>query len=247
MRLVVDVGNSRLKWARLDDAGLAPGCQAPRSEPLEVLLDTHWAALPAPDGVLICSVAGADFDRRVEAWMAARWDCRPAWFQSERETAGIINGYDEPARLGSDRWAAMVGARAWCVGPVGVIDCGTAVTLDAVDADNRHLGGWIFPGSMLLQRSLMANTANIRDAAPDATASLGRSTAECVANGAWLGLAGGLERWMSAVESELANIAWLATGGDWPRLQPLIGRTVQHDPDLVLRGLARVLARSVLG
>jgi len=124
---------------------------------------------------------------------------------------------------------------------MAILICKCGSWLKAPDPDECGVGRCPSCGRVI------GSDGEIRDAAPDATASLGRSTAECVANGTWLGLAGGLDRWMTAVESKLANIAWLATGGDWPRLQPFIGRTVRHDPDLVLRGLARVLARSVLG
>lgn len=242
MRLVVDVGNSRLKWATVADDRLGPGGNVERREPLDVVLDASWLGLASPDAVRVASVAGPTFDTRLEEWVVHHWRCRPDWFRSEPETLGIVNGYTDYTRLGSDRWAAIVGARAWATGAVGVIDCGTATTLDVIDAGDRHLGGWIFPGLSLSQQSLLTHTANIKQVAPEPTAALGRRTADCVANGTLLGLAGVVERWMTVVERDLADVHWIATGGDWPRLSPLVDKPVQHDPDLVLRGLARVPA-----
>lgn len=242
MKLVVDVGNSRVKWARIDDDQLDSGSHFERREPLVPVLDARWAGLEAPVEVLISSVAGPGFDARLEQWMVERWRRRPAWFRSEPETLGIVNGYTDPTRLGSDRWAAVVGARGSVSGAVGVIDCGTAVTLDVVDGADRHLGGWIFPGLELSQQSLLANTANVRETPRQSTDLLGRDTAGCVANGTVIGLAGVLDRWMATVERRLEGVTWVATGGDWSRLGSVIEKPVQYDPDLVLRGLARVLA-----
>lgn len=241
MKLVVDVGNSRMKWALWDQGRLIPGDHADRREPLAMLLDEVWSGLETPEAVLVSSVAGEAFGERMALWMKSRWGRRPDWFRSERETLGIVNGYADPGRLGSDRWAALIGARALQPGPLGVVDCGTAVTLDALDGRDRHLGGWIFPGLVLSRQSLLTRTANIGEASPRMAGHLGRSTAECVANGTLLGLAGVLELWMAVVERELTDVTWMATGGDWSHLAPLIERPVRHDPELVLRGLARVL------
>lgn len=241
MKLVMDVGNSRIKWAGFGAAGLDPGAAAIRAEPVEAMLDAALGDTGAPSKILICSVAGREFNDRLERWMVARWDRRPGWFWSEPETMGIVNGYPEPAQLGADRWAALIGARGLRRGPLGVIDCGTAVTLDVVDDGDRHLGGLIAPGPELAQQSLLTSTANVRAAAARATGVLGRSTAECVANGTSLGLAGALERWMREVDDSVDGVAWVATGGAWPGMRATIGRTIEYDPDLVLRGLARVL------
>lgn len=241
MKLVVDVGNSRIKWAAVGSAGLEPGAAANRDEPVEAVLEAALGDARAPSDILICSVAGSEFNNRLERWMVARWGRSPGWFRSAPETMGIVNGYPEPTQLGADRWAAVIGARSLLPGPVGVIDCGTAATLDVLDGDDRHLGGLITPGLELAQQSLLTSTANVRAAAPRATGVLGRSTAECVANGTSLGLAGALERWMLEVEHSVGGVAWLATGGAWPRLRATISRSIEYDPDLVLRGLARVL------
>jgi len=241
MKLVVDVGNSRIKWARIDGGLLEPGRHAEHHGSIEKLLDQLWHAEEAPSTVMVSSVAGADADVAIARWIRNRWGLRVEWFRSRPKTLGLVNGYRDSGQLGSDRWAALVGAHGLLPGPIGVVDCGTAITLDVIDEGDRHLGGLIVPGLELARLSLLAGTATIGEAGNRATGLLGRSTAECVANGTTLGLAGALERWMAEVEESVAGIAWLVTGGAWPRLSSRIRKTVRYDPDLVLKGLARVL------
>jgi len=241
MKLVMDVGNSRIKWAFVAGGGLEHSGVVERELPLETALDGALAGAPAPGEALVCSVAGDDFNVRLEHWMVGHWGCRPGWFHAVPESLGISNGYADAAQLGADRWAAVLGARGRHRAPLAVIDCGTAVTLDVVDAEDRHLGGLITPGLDLARRSLLTSTANVRAAASRASGVLGRSTAECVANGTALGLAGAVERWMRDVDNGHEGVTWLATGGAWPLLRASIGRSIEFDPDLVLRGLARTL------
>lgn len=241
MKLVVDVGNSRIKWARVDGGRIGPGSFLERDDPIEAALSGVWEDEPAPVEVLVCSVAGAPFNERLGKWMNDRWRVQPTWFRSRARALDIANAYAHPEQLGSDRLAALIGARGLLSGRLGVIDCGTAATLDAVDEAGRHLGGLILPGVTLARQSLLQRTDSIRDIGPVPPGVLGRSTAECVANGARLGLAGALERCMQEIERILPGLDWVATGGEWPEMASLVDRPVAHDPDLVLKGLVRVL------
>ncbi|HEX7640147.1 MAG TPA: type III pantothenate kinase, partial [Burkholderiaceae bacterium] len=112
--LAIDIGNTRLKWALFDHP--APGQQplahgAVFLETIDQLADTDWAGLPPPRGMLGCVVAGEAVRRRVEEQMEM-WDVTPRWVVPASVEAGVVNGYDHPARLGADRWVALVGARA---------------------------------------------------------------------------------------------------------------------------------------
>lgn len=244
MNLVVDVGNSRIKWAQVADGRMAPGASFERHGPVEAALSTAWGHMAPPSGVLVCSVAGSSYNDRLAQWTQTHWRLQPAWLRSRSQYLGITNAYARPEQLGNDRWAALIGARGLLSGPLGVIDCGTAATLDAVDDDGRHRGGLILPGLALARQSLLQRTDSIRDLGPTSPGVLGRSTAECVANGTRLGLAGALERSMKELDQVLPGLAWVATGGEWPELAALIDRPVSHDPDLVLKGLARVLEQT---
>ncbi len=166
--LALDVGNTRLKWALYDrpavDARLlAHGVQF--LENIETLAERDWGRLPAPRQVLGCVVAGTAIKRRVEEQLEL-WDVTPQWVVSSAAEAGVVNGYDHPARLGSDRWVAMIGARQRLIArgqqlPCVLVMVGTAVTVEALDASGRFLGGIILPGHGIMLRALESGTAGL--------------------------------------------------------------------------------------
>lgn len=159
--LAIDVGNTRLKWALYDAhrpgaALLAHGAEF--LDHIEKLAEGSWAALPAPERMLGCVVAGDAAKRRVQEQMEL-WDVGAQWVVSSDEEAGLVNGYDHPSRLGSDRWVAMIGARHHVLAqgparPLVVVMVGTAVTVECIDAHGRFLGGLILPGHGIMLRAL---------------------------------------------------------------------------------------------
>jgi len=237
--LLVDVGNTRIKWrpagADRVEADLHAGG-------LAAVLAARWAALPAPRRVLAASVAGAEHDRTLADWVAARWSLPVEFIVARAHQAGVRNGYDEPARLGADRWAALIGAHHGYPGPACVVDCGTAVTIDALTADGEFLGGVILPGLALAREALTARTP-IREVDAPVADCFARATAPAVAAGTLYGLAGAIERVAREQGARLGPATrLLLTGGDGERLRPYLdGRlpyAVVAAPALVLKGLA---------
>ena len=159
--LALDVGNTRLKWAMYESPHLGARVLAHGAqflENIETLAEGEWAALPVPHRMLGCVVAGDAVKRRVEEQMEL-WDTTPQWVVSGAAEAGLTNGYDHPARLGSDRWVAMIGALQHLRAsgrqmPCVVVMVGTAVTVEAIDASGRFLGGIILPGHGIMLRAL---------------------------------------------------------------------------------------------
>ena len=159
--LALDVGNTRLKWARYEAA--CPGAKlleqgAVFLENIDKLADDEWRDMPAPSAILGCIVAADAVKGRVAEQME-HWDVVPRWVVSSAHEAGVINGYDHPARLGADRWVAMIGAwhRLLARGsskPCVVVMVGTAVTVEAIDSSGRFLGGIILPGHGIMLRTL---------------------------------------------------------------------------------------------
>jgi type III pantothenate kinase len=162
-QLLIDAGNTRLKWATLRGARLG------RTHALDWnarSMDRTARAVLATraERVLVCSVAGAAFERALRrAARAAGKPSAPQFVRSTRRAAGVRNGYLETWRLGADRWVAMLGARALHPGrALCVVDVGTALTLDLLDAQGRHRGGLLVPGPTLMVDSLLNDTAGIR-------------------------------------------------------------------------------------
>lgn len=166
--LAIDVGNTRLKWAlytkpHRDAPLLAQGAEF--LDNIDKLADGAWATLTPPTHMLGCIVAGDAVRRRVEAQMEL-WEVAPQWVVASAGEAGLTNGYDYPARLGADRWVAMIGAwhHAFSTGPARplvVVMVGTAVTVDAIDARGKFLGGLILPGHGIMLRALESGTAGL--------------------------------------------------------------------------------------
>ncbi|HET7561007.1 MAG TPA: type III pantothenate kinase [Rhodanobacteraceae bacterium] len=164
-----DLGNTRLKgrWSHARQTGLPVGMDWDSPE-LAHELESTLAGWPEPERVLVASVASGQRAAYLRDALR-RWpDARIEWLSSPRRGCGITNAYRVPARLGIDRFLAMAGARAASGGaPFVIVGCGTALTLDAVDAEGNQQQGLIAPSPDLMMRSLRAGTA-IADTNPDA-------------------------------------------------------------------------------
>mgnify|MGYP006431776121 CR=1 FL=1 len=237
MRLLIDIGNSRIKWALgaggklFDPAGFA----RPRADHDEAW-ERAWGRL-APVGVTICSVAGRQSVAALRGWVERRWAVPFTEVRAREHCGPIVNAYADPASLGADRWANLLGARA-ALGSVDtiIVDAGTAVTVDALRADGRHLGGAILAG-------LSASRAGLRCAAPALPAAHEEAplpsdnTAGAIGGGTLIGLAGAVERVATAVGGRLTAPARILTGGDAERLAAWLDAGWSIDQQLTLRGL----------
>ena len=242
MKLVIDIGNSRLKWATVDDGPWRPGRSVALEKDLDSLFDRCWHDLEPPKTALVANVSGQPIAESLRDWMRGRWRIEPGFFRSSGRYNGITSNYKNPAQLGCDRWAALIGARSIAVrGALCVVDCGTAVTVDALDHLDRFLGGVIFPGIDLIQNSLLTGTADIDDNRADFKQVFGTSTAEAVSAGSIIGVAGAIDRILSEMHTALEDPKLYITGGAAEVLRPMLNFPLQYEPDLVLIGLAHTL------
>jgi type III pantothenate kinase len=239
--LLVDFGNTRLKWAQSAPGCWLPGAIVHRGRDMAELLDTAWAPLERPARVVLVSVAAPEDTGLLELWIGERWRLGVHRARSSAQQLGVVNRYRDPESLGADRWVGLLGARGLTERACVVIDCGTAVTIDALAADGVFAGGVIIPGLQLWRASLSNGTAGIAPIVGSDASCLARTTADGVAAGALFGLAGAIDRIVNEQERVLeAELEVLITGGDAPLLMPRLSRTAVEIPDLVLKGLARV-------
>jgi type III pantothenate kinase len=247
--LLVDIGNTRIKWARLTDGQLAKSRAAVHS---------GWGARDyarrpfgskPPEQVLVSSVAGSKVNRAVVA-AARRAGAGVQFVAVPRRGGGLTVGYVEPWRLGVDRFVGAVGAHQLFKGvAVCVVGVGTAMTLDLVSADGRHRGGAIIPSPDLMVETLFSETNGIRRRAQGGggggTGLFGRSTRAGVVEGSRYAAAALIDR---AVEEAAALVGRrplvVLTGGGAGVVRPLVHSHCVGVPDLVLRGLA-ALAQSL--
>jgi len=238
MMLLVDAGNTRVKWALVDDDA-ALGSWRAHGAGLHAELDRMAIEWIGCTRALISNVAGALLRERIAAALPA--EVNVEWFASTNERAGLRNGYREPARLGCDRFAAAIGARALAPGQdLIVATCGTATTVDAVRADGLFIGGMILPGLALMASSLARNTAQLPQvAAGRATAPLfGDNTDDAIVAGCLSAQAGAIER---AVAGHGARVC-IVSGGAAPSIAPALKVDYLAVDNIVLVGL-QVAAR----
>jgi type III pantothenate kinase len=242
--LAIDVGNTRLKWALY--AAPAPGAAVLAQgveflENIEKLGDGDWAGLPPPDRMLGCIVAGEAVKRRVQEQMEV-WDVAANWVVASAAEAGLINGYDHPNRLGPDRWVAMIGARhrLLSVGPpqpMVVVMVGTAVTVEAIDAQGRFLGGLILPGHGIMLRALESGTAGLHVPTGDVR-EFPTNTSDALTSGGTYAIAGAVECMVRNVRQHCgAEPMCIMTGGAGWKMAPSLSVHFELVESLIFDGL----------
>ncbi|OOG66362.1 type III pantothenate kinase [Rhodanobacter sp. B04] len=240
MRLLLDLGNTRLKWALQAQPGswLAHGAVG-WQEDVAVVLQLAWSSLPRPDQIAAGSVVDSVREAVVTTSAVRQFGREPNWLRTPVSACGVRNAYAEPQRLGVDRFLAMVAAHADGAAPCVLAGVGTALTLDALTAAGQHLGGLIAPGPQLMQQSLQGATARVRPERPGEILELADNTADAVTSGCWQAAAALIERFATHMAPRLGGSASLVLGGgDAEALLPLLSLPVRLSHDGVLRGLA---------
>ncbi|HSR63162.1 MAG TPA: type III pantothenate kinase [Gammaproteobacteria bacterium] len=252
MTLLVDIGNSRIKWAQQTADGLARHGNAFRNEAaLQVLLDKHWRHMTAPEQILVSNVGGPGVADEFTGWTQARWNRTPRFAAVRRSACGVSNAYRDHTQLGIDRWLAILAAWQKYREPVCIIDCGTALTVDAVDKNGRHQGGLIIPGLALMQESLSVRAPGIRpEVGTAALSDLADNTADAVDSGCLTAVVAAIERIIGMLHEQSGpGFICLITGGDADYLLPHLTSAAceagfRHEPHIVLEGLATFFGRN---
>ncbi|MDP2450695.1 MAG: type III pantothenate kinase [Polaromonas sp.] len=248
--LALDVGNTRLKWAHyaapvVGSPVLAHG--AVFLENIDKLADEEWRGLPTPSHILGCVVAGDAVKRRVEEQMEL-WDVLPRWVVSSAQEAGVTNGYDHPARLGADRWVAMIGARHRLLGrgirkPCVVVMVGTAVTVEAIDASGRFLGGIILPGHGIMLRALESGTAGLHVPTGEVK-DFPTNTSDALTSGGTFAIAGAVQRMVENTTRHCGEAPeCIMTGGAGWKMAPSMSVKVELVESLIFDGLLEIAAQ----
>jgi type III pantothenate kinase len=246
--LVIDIGNTRLKWGLYATA--VPGSEllahgAVVLEDIDYLWDLYWKNLMhKPTAMLGCVVAGEAIKRRVEEQLVEGWGIQPRWVSSSKQAGGVINSYEHPQRLGSDRWAAIIGARQHALRthpahtpPVLAVMVGTAVTVDAVDASGRFLGGLILPGFGLMYRALESGTAGLKVPTGEVR-DFPTNTSDALMSGGTDAIAGAIERSLRRLRGHTGlEPLLIMSGGAVSRLSHVIELPALVVENLIFEGL----------
>jgi type III pantothenate kinase len=237
MILAVDAGNTRIKWGLHDGSQwLRRGSVGTRE--MEALA-AALAALQPPTKIIVSNVAGPEAGQALEGMLEMSGG-QVHWLRASASLCGVTNCYDDPARLGSDRWAALIGAwnsqREGCI----VVNAGTAVTIDALTDDGVFLGGLIVPGISAMAEALVARTAGL-DWRQGMVRPFPTNSADGMQTGILSALAGAVSRMVAELGARLGREpACVLSGGDAPLVQPLLGGRAVMVDNLVLEGLIRI-------
>jgi type III pantothenate kinase len=245
--LALDIGNTRLKWALFSSP--QPDAQlleqgAEFLENIDKLADAAWARLKPPQHVLGCVVAGDAIKRRVTDQLEM-WDVNPQWVVASESEAGLHNGYDYPTRLGADRWVAIVGAyhrmlRQGAARPMVVVMAGTAVTVEAIDASGKFLGGLILPGHGIMLRALESGTAGLHVPTGEVRM-FPTNTSDALTSGGTYAIAGAVDRMVQHVQSHCgAAPKCIMTGGAGWKVAPSMTQPFELVDNLIFEGLLQL-------
>lgn len=196
--LIFDVGNTRLKWAAVestkqpsdqqkklwDYSGSINTLSLQSAEHRAELADYISKTLPKPDVIAFSCVAGKEVINQLQSLFPQWQDIQWKQLGGDSTFDGIRTLYQDPSKLGSDRWSAIIGARSLSKTNALIINAGTATTIDLLGSNGVHYGGWILPGLSLMHQSLEANTAQLPLAVRDTSEQgFGTSTNEAIIGG----------------------------------------------------------------
>jgi type III pantothenate kinase len=238
MLLLIDAGNTRIKWALvLEDAGL--GVWQASGALFHAELDALAAILAKnqPRRAWVSNVAGATIRSQLDVLLCASGIPNDSvhWFRSQTQCAGVMNGYRDPSQLGCDRFASLIGARAlFLEQSLLVITAGTATTIDALDASGRFLGGMILPGLGTMAQSLALSTAQLPHVEAHLSVScFADNTLDAIVSGCVQAQLGAITQ----ARAQLPEAVCVLSGGAAEYLLPYVTAPVQQVEHLVLRGL----------
>lgn len=241
MKLLIDIGNSRIKWAYLVNRELKdPQAHDYKDVDLNELLENAWQNKQKPEHILIANVAGKVIADKVSTVSNNKWKISPVFVQAEQQCAGVINAYRDITQFGIDRWLAVIATWNRYHTPACVVSCGTAITIDGVSKSGLHTGGLIVPGLHMMQNQLINETNGINtDVCLSFNLEFGQSTSECISNGTVRTIVSLIDNVAKEMSSKYGNtLACIITGGYAEQINTLLSVKFDHDPHLVLNGLA---------
>ncbi len=242
MCLLIDIGNSRLKWAIHHNTVITPGKPIP-AEPgkLDDVFTKCWSTIKPPARVLVSNVAGYQLAETLTEWVQQNWYITTEFVQSEASAHGVFNAYTDPQKLGVDRWLGLLAVRSFTHEAACIVDCGTAITIDILDASGHHLGGLIAPGLTTMTAALFHGTHAINEVSMTTGKIFGCNTNDAIQSGILFAARGMIQSALQASVTELKqNVSLFFTGGDAEKIAAEISHPHQIFPNLVLTGLAIV-------
>lgn len=239
MKLLLDLGNSCCKSA------MFAGEEITMHETLPYDKENRLAVIESilhkknvPDQVIICSVLDGNSNQRLIKLFSSYAIHDYYFLDPSTESFGIQLGYSEPGQLGADRLATLIAAHEKFDGNKCIVDCGTAVTVDALDANGIHQGGVIFPSVASMQRALSADTGISHNKADRNFDVFASNTQDAIYTGCLAAVVGGIQQAVNIMQAHYGLFDLIImTGGNAKLVIPMLTQKVLHESKLVLNGL----------
>jgi type III pantothenate kinase len=240
MNLLIDIGNSRLKWAT-EQAGQISSIQALDYRQLDAYqsLEQSWQTLVRPSKIAIACVGSSQQITAIESLANRLWPAIEIIIPKSSAAFGsVINAYPQAEKLGVDRWLALLAAHHHYLGNSCIIDSGTAITLDFINSHGQHRGGLISPGLMLMKKALAQNTAALDLNQQSQALRLADNTLSAIDSGTLLAAIGLIE---TAIRRYQPVEQVIITGGDADLIGQNLSMSLIADDQLVFKGLQQII------
>lgn len=248
MKLLIDAGNSRLKWGTESEGQFEfGGAHDYKQSSLQAVATTCWGDLDEISKVCVSNVAGDNMQQQLVEWVTRQWQCDIEFIKPDIQAKGVTNQYATPYKLGADRWADAIAAWHKYQHAVAIFDAGTSITLDVIDQHGNLLGGTISPGINMMIDSLLKGAVGLRDTLGLNYDTLrggelvlaGKDTRDNILNGCLLPMIAYMELTAVKLHQQVGEpFKCLVTGGDSELLMPHLSDAFEHHPYLVLEGIA---------
>ncbi|MCB1859984.1 MAG: type III pantothenate kinase [Gammaproteobacteria bacterium] len=240
--MLLDIGNTNLKWCLFYEGRFDTiHSVSHRDRSFSDVADECWSGIAPPTDIIVSNVAGHAMHGALQQWVQDNWNLEPYFVEAHDCAFGVKNGYRTPGQLGVDRWLTLIAVHNRLNQSACIVDCGTAVTIDVLQADGLHKGGLILPGFNLMRESLLDRTHIPRVSVALESPLLGTDTETAVASASLHATAALIERVMDYMSVQLNGpIVLVMTGSDAPRMRTLLKVESQVIPDLVISGLALI-------
>ncbi len=237
MKLLVDIGNTRIKWG-IDKNGeiVRGGSIAYKQTDFTQAIQLEWLQLNTPQLLAISSVSAKEITQKLVGFAYKKWpDVNIFFAKSSAQAGSVKNAYQQPESLGIDRWLGLIALRHYYPGNSCIIDCGTAITVDFLDKNGQHLGGLISPGMRLMKQSLYQGTEALAFKHQNYSLGLADFTDAAIYTGTVYAVAGLIEK---AVSGLCQCEKLVITGGDAELIANTLALETIVEPDFILKGLA---------
>jgi type III pantothenate kinase len=239
VRLLVDIGNTQVKYIFQQEGELAAFSAIVYLDyqSFHQVLNTEQFSIISE--VIVANVQDNEIMAAIEAW-SSRENIAFLQVHSQAQAFGVFSSYQQPSRLGVDRWLTMIAAhQLYPEQNVIIVDAGTATTIDLLDANGRHLGGWIMPGIQTMYDSLLSNTQKIiADPINIASVAFGANSSECLNYGIWAMTVGSVKEAIIQANEKVTLDKIILTGGNGQQIADLIQEDCELVPELLFHGLS---------